>query len=189
MRTSFRSRFTAAMDDDLNTPQALAAMFDLAREINRGMEAGHAVGAAQATLRELASVLGLTLEERAGGERNDAHPFIDLLVETRDRLRAERSFQLGDSIRARLDELGVNPGGHAGWHQVAIQEPPLGHALARPVSHERCLTFESAKWSQGMKFDDIVARMGPLFERLQNSQPCHAPNYDGLPQKGHLRLL
>ena len=103
----FRSRFATAMDDDLNTPQALATMFDLAREINRGMEAGHAVGAAQAALRELASVLGLTLEERAGGERNDAHPFIDLLVETRDRLRAERSFQLGDSIRSRLDELGV----------------------------------------------------------------------------------
>ena len=35
-----------------------------------------------------------------------------------------------------------------------------------------------------MKFDDIVARMGPLFEQLQNSQPCHDPNYDGLPEKG-----
>ena len=103
----FRDRFTAAMDDDLNTPQALAALFDLAREINRGREAGHSVSSAQATLRELASVLGLTLADPADDERKDAHPFIDLLVETRSRLRAERNFQLGDSIRDQLDELGV----------------------------------------------------------------------------------
>ena len=62
----------------------------------------------QAALRELASVLGLSMQEPAGDERNDAHPFIDLLVQTRERLRAERNFQLGDSIRTQLDELGVS---------------------------------------------------------------------------------
>ena len=39
----FRERFAAAMDDDLNTPQAIATLFDMAREINRGREAGMAV--------------------------------------------------------------------------------------------------------------------------------------------------
>ena len=105
---TFRGRFNTAMDDDLNTPQAVAALFDLAREINREREAGRSVSAAQAALQELASVLGLSLADPAGEERKDAHPFIDLLVETRDRLRAERNFPLGDSIRARLDELGVS---------------------------------------------------------------------------------
>ena len=104
---AFRDRFTSAMDDDLNTPQAVAALFDLAREINRGREAGHSVSSAQATLRELAAVLGLTLADPTDDARKDAHPFIDLLVETRSRLRAERNFQLGDSIRDQLDELGV----------------------------------------------------------------------------------
>ena len=104
---TFRARFTAAMDDDLNTPQAVAALFDLAREINRGREAGRSVSAAQDTLRELADVLGMTLAEPASDGRSDAQPFIDLLVATRDRLRAERNYALGDSIRARLDELGV----------------------------------------------------------------------------------
>ncbi|MDE2861302.1 MAG: cysteine--tRNA ligase [Chloroflexota bacterium] len=104
---AFRDRFTSAMDDDLNTPQAVAALFDLAREINRQREAGRSVSSAQATLRQLASVLGLTLSDPADDERKDAHPFIDLLVETRSRLRAERNFQLGDSIRDQLDELGV----------------------------------------------------------------------------------
>ena len=105
---AFRDRFTSAMDDDLNTPQALATIFDLAREINRHREAGGSVSSAQAALRELASVLGVSMQEPAGEERNDAHPFIDLLVQTRERLRAERNFQLGDSIRTQLDELGVS---------------------------------------------------------------------------------
>ena len=47
---SFRARFVEAMDDDLNTPRALAALFDLVREINRGRERGANVSPAQDTL-------------------------------------------------------------------------------------------------------------------------------------------
>ncbi len=103
----FRDRFRAAMDDDLNTPQAIATLFDMAREINRDREAGMAVGEAQETLREMASVLGLSLEERrsSGGAEVDA--FVDLLVETRSQLRAERNWKQADAIRDRLEELGV----------------------------------------------------------------------------------
>ncbi|MFH1559994.1 MAG: cysteine--tRNA ligase, partial [Chloroflexota bacterium] len=103
----FRKRFIAAMDDDLNTPQALATLFDLAREINRHRESGTAAGEAQQALREMASVLGLSLDEQPGSGHKDAYPFIDLLVETRTQLRAERNWKLGDSIRSQLEELGV----------------------------------------------------------------------------------
>ncbi|MCH7810327.1 MAG: cysteine--tRNA ligase, partial [Chloroflexi bacterium] len=48
----YRQRFTASMDDDLNTAGALACLFDLAREINRARDEGRAVDEAQATLRE-----------------------------------------------------------------------------------------------------------------------------------------
>ena len=54
------------MDEDLNTPAGLAALFDLARDINRGRDEGRKVDEAQATLRELAGVLGLTLRSRRG---------------------------------------------------------------------------------------------------------------------------
>ena len=103
----FRDRFRAAMDDDLNTPQAIATLFDMAREINRDRETGMAVGEAQDALREMASVLGLSLEERhsSGGAEVDA--FVDLLVETRSQLRAERNWKQADAIRDRLEELGV----------------------------------------------------------------------------------
>ena len=102
------ARFFAAMDDDLNTPQAVAALFDLARDINRGRDGGNGVNAAQDTLRHLGGLLGLTFSER-----NDsaavvaAAPFIDMLVSIRSELRSARQFEMADTIRDRLAEEGV----------------------------------------------------------------------------------
>lgn len=104
--TGFRERFIEAMDDDLNTPRALAALFDLVREINRERERGADITKAQDTLRELAGVLGLTLEEPQA-DSAEAAPFIQTLVDVRTELRAVRQFQLADSIRDRLTGLGV----------------------------------------------------------------------------------
>ena len=104
--TPFRERFVAALDDDLNTPQALAALFDLAREINRAREASRPVADAQATLRELAGVLGLTLTE-SSAEDGLAGPLVAVLAEVRGELRAAKQFALADRIRDRLQELGV----------------------------------------------------------------------------------
>ena len=104
----FSDRFMAAMDDDLNTPQAVAALFDLAREINREREAGRPVSDAQKTLRQLGGVLGLTFEGRSAGEEElAAKPFIDLLVSTRTELRQARQFALADRIRDELAAQGV----------------------------------------------------------------------------------
>ena len=100
-----RRRFVAAMDDDLNTAGALAALFDLSREINRARDEGRSVETAQDTLRELAGVLGLTLREPELA--SDAAPFIDMLVNLRNELRARKVFDVSDGIRARLDELGI----------------------------------------------------------------------------------
>jgi len=74
----YKSRFTGSMDDDFNTAQALAALFELAREINRGREEKCDVTAAQDTLRELTGVLGFTLE---GPKKPmlESGPFITLL--------------------------------------------------------------------------------------------------------------
>ena len=101
----FRQRFIDSMEDDLNATQAVGALFDLAREINRGRDDGRPVEGAQATLRELAGVLGLTLAEEETGVT--ARPFIDLLVTIRDELRAAKLYELSDSVRTRLAELGI----------------------------------------------------------------------------------
>jgi cysteinyl-tRNA synthetase len=125
--TAERERFVAAMEDDLGTPQALAAVFELARAVNRGRDAGHDVAAAQATLGELArEVLGLRLEERAADEQldavalsklasrhevacggSDAESTIEALLAARQEARAARDFERADAIRADLAAAGV----------------------------------------------------------------------------------
>ncbi|HLG10171.1 MAG TPA: cysteine--tRNA ligase [Dehalococcoidia bacterium] len=104
--SSYRERFIAAMDEDLNTAQAIGLLFDLAREINRERDAGRSVGEAQAVLRELAGVLGLRLESQAN-EAMAAAPFIELLIDLRKELREAKQYALSDRIRNGLGELGI----------------------------------------------------------------------------------
>ncbi len=103
---SYRNKFIEAMDDDFNTAQALATLFDLARDINRASDEGFNVEQAKQALSELSSLLGLTLKPPEKPAL-DADPFIELLISTRQRLRAARQFRLADEIRTRLDELGI----------------------------------------------------------------------------------
>ena len=105
----FAERFQNAMDSDLNTPQAIASLFDLAREINRSQELGMDVRPAQERLSELGSVLGLTFREREddGGDLLSAQPFIEMLLETRAELRKNRMFELADRIRDGLAGQGI----------------------------------------------------------------------------------
>lgn len=115
--TAYRNRFTDAMDDDFNAPQAVAALFDLARDINRGRDEGGDVTAAGRLLAELAGVLGLELKSE-GGEAGDAAPFIQLLVDTRRELRQAKQYQLADGVRQKLEALGVmleDSAGGTGW--------------------------------------------------------------------------
>jgi cysteinyl-tRNA synthetase len=122
-------RFITAMDDDHNTPQALAALFDLSREINRGRDRGRDITPAQETLRELAGVLGLQLAapDRAPTDRapflalmteirgsttvpaegDDARDVIDALVEMRREYRASKQWELADKVRNGLTALGI----------------------------------------------------------------------------------
>ena len=103
----YTSRFTEAMDDDLNTPRALAVLFDLARDINREAGNGLNVRESQKILESLAGVLGLTFKEEVLESSTEAAPFIDLLVDLRSRLRNEKQFEIADQVRNQLSELGV----------------------------------------------------------------------------------
>jgi cysteinyl-tRNA synthetase len=97
------------MDDDFNTSGALAALFELVRAINTARDAGVAgapFAQAQATLLDLAGVLGLRLDAAAAQPR-EADPFVSLLVELRTDLRKAKQYQLADTVRDRLAELGV----------------------------------------------------------------------------------
>ncbi|MGI2336165.1 MAG: cysteine--tRNA ligase [Dehalogenimonas sp.] len=127
---SYRERFIEAMDDDFNTPRALAALFDLAREINRLDADGGNTSQAKTLLRELGGVLGLLLEtdtstgdntalfeavadirQKAGREPVDwqgdtVRAMVDILT-LRTELRRAKRYAEADELRNRLDEAGV----------------------------------------------------------------------------------
>ncbi len=104
------AQFREAMDDDFTTPVALSALFELARTINREEDAGaprQAIAHAQARLKRLAGVLGLTLSASRRDASVDVEPFVAMLLDIRQELRARKQWDLADSIRARLEELDV----------------------------------------------------------------------------------
>lgn len=104
-----RVHFIESMDDDFNTAGAMAALFELVRAINVARDAGvgaTALGQAQAELRELAAVLGLTFE-RSRSQSQEAAPFIELLIALRAELRKAKQYAMADSVRTRLLDLGI----------------------------------------------------------------------------------
>jgi cysteinyl-tRNA synthetase len=109
----FRSRFIEAMDDDFNAPQALAAVFDLVRETNRGVENGLDIRRAQDMLKELAGVLGFTLREKAVDQSQAG--IIEEKIRQRNELRKAREWKKADEVRDELAKMGV-----------AIEDTPKG---------------------------------------------------------------
>ena len=115
-------RFHTAMDDDFNAPEAVAALFDLGRAINRARTEGQpesAVEPARLTLVELAGVLGLDLAEQETASA-DAAPFIDLLLRVRAELRQRKEWALSDLIRDELAAL-----------EVVVEDTPAGASWSR----------------------------------------------------------
>ena len=103
-----RKDFIEAMDDDFNTPLALAALFNLVKSVNTARDQGaneEQLKPVQAVLRELVGVLGLRLGEKQGSAAAD--PFVELLIAVRSDVRKQKLWALSDQIRDRLVELGV----------------------------------------------------------------------------------
>jgi cysteinyl-tRNA synthetase len=101
-----RETFGAALDDDLNISAALAAVFDLVRDLNRRLErrslsTGDA-GRALATLRDLDRVLAILPDES-----EDLEPEVAALLDERAAARAARDFAASDRLRDELATHGV----------------------------------------------------------------------------------
>lgn len=122
----FLERFTAAMDDDFNTPLAISVLHDLVRNgnaelelISRGdEEAAVRLSSLAGAFSQITEVLGIKPVARKAGDGLVAD-LIGLALEMREEARKARRFEDADSIRDRLGELGVviedTPAG-ARWH-------------------------------------------------------------------------
>ncbi|MEZ4422409.1 MAG: cysteine--tRNA ligase [Gemmatimonadota bacterium] len=120
--------FRTSMDDDLNTPNALAAVFNWVRDVNAELDAHPGTSReerapALAALRSVDRVLGLLeLADRARAEAGSREQDIDALVAEREEARARRDFARADAIRDQLAAEGIvledTPGGTR-WKVVA----------------------------------------------------------------------
>jgi cysteinyl-tRNA synthetase len=119
----YKIRFEQAMDDDFNTPVALAVLFDLARELNKASDKA----ALASSLKQLAALLGLLQDEPdsflQGGSSTDGlnETEIEQLIEARKTAKANKNWAEADNIRDQLKAQGVvledAPGGVTTWRR------------------------------------------------------------------------
>jgi cysteinyl-tRNA synthetase len=113
--TPYRDRIIEALNDDLNTPQAIAVLFDLSKEINSRLAASgissEGLAAADEVFRMLGgSVLGIIPERMAAqseADGGDEAKIIQLLIDVRNEARASKNFQISDRIRDGLKSIGI----------------------------------------------------------------------------------
>jgi cysteinyl-tRNA synthetase len=110
-----RTAFLAAMDDDFNTPQALAALFELAKDANRWLDSNRSLvpadlAAVDGLFRELGgAVLGIIPDELTSAGPGDevVGGLMSVVLELRQSYRAARNWEQADALRQRLSELGI----------------------------------------------------------------------------------
>ncbi|MAR72311.1 MULTISPECIES: cysteine--tRNA ligase [unclassified Halomonas] len=108
----YAARFSAAMDDDFNTPEALSVLFELVRELNRARKEGSDdVPALALELKRLGSILGLLTQEPAaflkGGSVALSEDEINARIAARAEAKKARQFAEADRIRDELAALGI----------------------------------------------------------------------------------
>jgi cysteinyl-tRNA synthetase len=111
--TDFEKRFNAAMDDDFNTPEALAVLFELAREINRIKESNFKQAAQLAlVLKRLGAILGILQQNPESFLRQDADAAevekIEALIVARNEARKAKNWAEADKVREQLTAMGVS---------------------------------------------------------------------------------
>lgn len=111
-------KFDAAMDDDLNTADALAALFELVKEINTLAPAAEqaALQAASDAFDEMTGVLGLLYNRK----KDEIPPEVTELVQQRAAAKKAKDWPTADAIRATLSGMG--------W---AVEDTPQGPKLSR----------------------------------------------------------
>lgn len=106
-------KFVNAMDEDFNTPEAIAALFDLSREINRYLDENkHTSTSLLETVYDVYSRLGKALGLFQREKTNDVtekivNDLVQILFDLREELRKKNEYKLSDKIRTRMKQAGL----------------------------------------------------------------------------------
>jgi len=118
----FNKKFEDAMDEDMNTPQALATIFDQIRETNKFISTNESEFSTiyyeikksyESLKRKIGNVFGIEIEMENSAKEEDGEnmkltkKLIELLIKLRSEARSEKNFKLSDEIRDELKVLGV----------------------------------------------------------------------------------
>ncbi len=102
----YKAKFIEAMDDDLNTADGIAAIFELVREINTMIGSGQTgkafLESALNIFNELTGVLGIVQKEE-----DTLATEVERLIEERQQARKEKNWKLSDEIRDKLKGMGI----------------------------------------------------------------------------------
>ncbi len=100
-----KNRFIEAMDDDFNTPQGLAAIFELVNLTNRHIDDPNFLASAKAVLNELLGILGISLVAKATSGLDDKA--ITDKINERILLKSEKKYAEADAVRKELEAQGI----------------------------------------------------------------------------------
>ena len=106
---SYRQKFDDAMDDDLNTADAVSVIFELVRAINIAVEKNPTKALAQACLdmlHEFTDVLGLLYNKKETAD-DDLSKKVEAMIQARQEARKAKNFAEADRIRDELKAMGI----------------------------------------------------------------------------------
>ena len=112
---SFEKRFASALDDDFNTPQGIAVIFDFVKEVNRTMaekkniHKNFYIAVKDFLIKTAGNVLGIISFEEKPMNKDSMleNELIKILVDIRLKAKLKKNFQLSDEIRKKLEDIGI----------------------------------------------------------------------------------
>lgn len=111
----FEDKFIAAMDDDFNTAQAVAVIFDFVKEVNRTIAENENINAEfyknvkvflEKTAVEVLGIMNFNIEDKTANSNIDVN-FIQQMIDKRTEAKNKKDYALADKIREELKALGV----------------------------------------------------------------------------------
>ncbi|MCX5706380.1 MAG: class I tRNA ligase family protein, partial [Candidatus Omnitrophica bacterium] len=101
-----KDKFIRAMDDDFNSPEALACIFELVNLTNKNINNPDFVVSSKKTLKELLAILGISLTQPQA-QQGLSEEAVEAKIEERNSARKAKNFALSDRIRKELEEKGI----------------------------------------------------------------------------------